>query len=202
MFTQPLKLSEIGDRLNLLELQNARLERQNRWMKVGGVGLFLAFGLIMCVGAVQPPTSVKASKFVVVDSTGRTRAELDSLGLRLMDVTGKSWARLGLTEMGAGLFFIARNRQRIALSFLDDSLLNQENFGSPVRSQDNEFTQLSMGDSFGHTITMQVSQQTPRLSVTARRGTAFLEAHDQKDPVIGRVRFPGPGQFSEALPIQ
>jgi hypothetical protein len=51
----------------------ARLERQNRQMKMAGLGIALGMAIFLLTGAAKSPKTVEAEKIVVRDRHGRAR---------------------------------------------------------------------------------------------------------------------------------
>lgn len=93
----------------------ARLERNNRRLLAGLVGVTLLAGLAVVIqlgngsGTTPKPDGdavdeVRASRFTLVDENGKTRARLgvdeDGTGLRLYDENGKPRAVLSVDEDG------------------------------------------------------------------------------------------------------
>jgi hypothetical protein len=80
-----------------------RLERENRWWRVGAVGLLL----LVTVGAGRNVTDeIRAKRFTVIDQSGTKRAELAMWGpgeprLALFDARGIERASLALWLNGA-----------------------------------------------------------------------------------------------------
>ena len=54
----------------------ARLERQNRQLKVVGLGIALGMAASLLTGAVKAPRTVEAERIVILDSHGRARITL------------------------------------------------------------------------------------------------------------------------------
>ncbi|UCH33451.1 MAG: hypothetical protein JSV65_12845 [Armatimonadota bacterium] len=118
-----------------------RLERQNRRLKLGMLGLAAVFGAVLFVGAVTPQEIVEAEKFVLRDAEGRQRAVLQvpewgpclSLydaagttqvalyingsrpGVRLSDTNGKERAILEVDEGPLFALFDERGQQRAGI---------------------------------------------------------------------------------------
>ena len=103
-----------------------KLERQNRWFKIGAMVALLAVGSLVLIAA-RPVNVQTAEKFVVVDSSGRTIAVLGPdaqglPGLSIKDISsGKERAWLGLWNKGdeVSLGFYDRNsKERSRLGIL------------------------------------------------------------------------------------
>ena len=89
-------LEMLGERLE-------RLERQNRRLKLGVLGVLVLMGSLVLMGAAAPPKVVEAEKFVLRDDQGRERAVLDTSadrsGFRLYDAAGKKRTAIELGEI-------------------------------------------------------------------------------------------------------
>jgi hypothetical protein len=86
MATENPELQSIRERLE-------KLERQNRWLKRTGLAVLLLTAAVLLMGQARPSHTVTATKFVLLDSQGRTRAILqtDSTGatLTFLDSMGR-----------------------------------------------------------------------------------------------------------------
>ena len=73
----------------------ARLERQNRSLRAGGLALLALTGLALTGSVMAGGQRIEAQQFRVVDGQGRTRAILGPGSLVLYDEAGKQVASLG-----------------------------------------------------------------------------------------------------------
>ena len=108
-----------------------RLERQNRWFKIGAMLAVLIVGSLVVIAA-RPANVQTAEKFVVVDASGRTIAILgpdsDGLpGLSIRDLSsGKERAWLGLWGKGKEVnlgFYDQNQKERSRLGLLADGTM-------------------------------------------------------------------------------
>ena len=99
------------ERIEQLEKNLARVNRRNRWV-LAGAAICLGVGLVGSMFRPQTlhakptagaPKEVRASRFVLVDDSGNTRATLGldkgAPGLRLLDGKGKALAWLAIAAM-------------------------------------------------------------------------------------------------------
>jgi len=112
-----------------------KLERQNRRMKLAGLGALIIAGAILLMGQTSGPralSEVKANSFLLVDGSGRTRAVLHMMehggpGLALYDENGKARAVLGVVSDGTpvfGLYGANGNMRATLTAFSDGSKLD------------------------------------------------------------------------------
>lgn len=104
-----------------------KLERQNRRMKLAGLGAFVIAGTLLLMGQTRRvhPSTITATGFVLVDAQGRERATLAMYNggprLDLYDENGKARAGLTVTSDGPGLgLFDANGKARVGLSAFSD----------------------------------------------------------------------------------
>jgi len=71
-----LALRGVVERLEKVEHQNHRLERQNRWLRLGMLAVLAVVGGLLLLGMGKPKKVIEAQKFVVRDADGRVRATL------------------------------------------------------------------------------------------------------------------------------
>ena len=110
-----------------IEERLGKLERQNRRMKLAGLGAVViagAFALMGQAGRVHPST-ITATGFVLVDAQGRERAKLEMYKgvpmLILYDAKGKPRAGLGVFSDGPKLgLYDANGKVRAALAAFSD----------------------------------------------------------------------------------
>ncbi len=118
-----------------IEEMSARLEkveRQNRWMRAGGIAALVLAAAGAAMGqAVPAPKVIQAERFEVVDSKGKSRvsigaAEDGSSGLEISDNKGKPRVAVGAFTNGCvGLIlYDGDGKRRTEISVLQD--------GSPV----------------------------------------------------------------------
>jgi hypothetical protein len=92
-----------------IEERLEKLERQNRRMKLAGLGAVVIAGAFVLMGQARlvHPGTITATKFVLVDAQGRQRATLDmykgSPILGLFDANGKLRAELAAAPNGPWL---------------------------------------------------------------------------------------------------
>jgi hypothetical protein len=55
-----------------------RLERQNRRLKLVGLGIALCVGILLAMGAAKTPRTIEAEKIVLRDSRGRARVTIST----------------------------------------------------------------------------------------------------------------------------
>ncbi len=83
--------------LPTVEERLAKLERQNRRLKIAGiVAVVLVPVLVLSCGAKSTEVAevIRATKFVVVDKDGALRASLDSHALTFRDTDGRTRVKL------------------------------------------------------------------------------------------------------------
>lgn len=107
----------------------AKLERQNRRMKLSAIASLVIVGAVMLTGQTSrqsTPSELRARSFILVDAQGRQRAILDlkkdEPGLALLDENGNVRALLSLVPEGPILDLIGTDGKSAARV---DSLLNQ-----------------------------------------------------------------------------
>jgi len=105
--------------LQNLAARLSRLERQNRWLKIGGLAALAAVGGLLLIGATAPPKVVEAQQFVLRDENGATAATLtamqDGPKLILYGAGEKICAALSVTKDGANLQLADAQGDRRAL---------------------------------------------------------------------------------------
>ncbi len=105
----------------------ARLERQNRIMKLGGLAALLIAAGVVFMGQASRPTAseeVRTRSLVVVDESGGVRATLGATdsGARLLmyDTSGDLRLDMDVSEFGPGLVLNDSGRRtRIGLGVFD-----------------------------------------------------------------------------------
>ena len=102
--------------LEMLAGRLERLERQNRRLRLGALGVLLAVGALVLMGASASPKVIEAERFVLVDEEGRQRAVLETSAwasaLSLYDGAGNR----GVTLRLGGLAFVdQRGRDQLTL---------------------------------------------------------------------------------------
>ena len=80
------------------EQRLGRLERENRWMKAGGV-MAMAGVVAVLVVVLLPAGDLVARSLTLEDEDGTPRARLHLLGLELADAKGREWAALSSTGL-------------------------------------------------------------------------------------------------------
>jgi hypothetical protein len=111
-----------------MERRLARLERDNRRLKLGGGVLVVALTLLGLMGAGRPDVRhVEAESFIVKDATGRVRAVLGTTdpysapGLVMYDQEGHANVLLHLTGDGdPGLWLYEHDKVRSTLNAVGD----------------------------------------------------------------------------------
>ncbi len=93
-----------------------RLEHQNKLIKLTGIVVVLGMAFMLLVGAKNKvPKEIVAEKFRVVDTQGKTRAELfagpEGPALGLLDKRGKTRVNLTVDPKGPVLALIDENRK-------------------------------------------------------------------------------------------
>jgi len=98
------------DEHGTIEERLEKLERQNRRMKLAGVGALVIAGAVVLMGQASGPRTlpeVRANSFVLVDANGQRRAMLamfsDGPGLAPYDPTGQPRAELTVFSSGPDL---------------------------------------------------------------------------------------------------
>lgn len=209
MSDQPVELAKVVDRLQRLELRNERLERQNRWMKLGGTALVLCAGLIVWMGADENPTVVKATRFVVLDETGKSRAELDSLGLKLFGEKGDIRIQLQQVKkgglQGSTLDFIDEkgqsriklgyndrniNNDHASLDFTDEHAQSRIRLGYTNQNINNDVVSASTLDlsTSRNIIMIQSNQLITHLGMQSPKGNIEIRTYQDRDPDIVKKR--------------
>ena len=94
-----------------------RLERENRWIRLGAAGILsAAVGVLLLTQTSAQAPIVEAQRFLVRDpKTGKERAALSllkdgSVGLRLIGIDGKSLSLSADAGGNMGLTFYDKNR--------------------------------------------------------------------------------------------
>jgi len=108
-----------------------RLERENLRLRVGMVAVLAVVAALVCVAATSPvQKAVRAERFEVVDSQGRSRAALDAAGVTLQREDGKIAAMLFLgTDGSPGLhLYDARGRPRARFMLRGDGAAALEQY--------------------------------------------------------------------------
>jgi hypothetical protein len=126
------------DELAALSARVARLERQNCWLKRGGLAALVVGGTALLLGSrAEPNKTLEVEKLVVRDTFGRQRAALHmtkgddpAVALVLYDENERPRAGLGVNKDGPGLYFtdpngkhravLAKNNDGIGLDLLDE----------------------------------------------------------------------------------
>jgi len=89
-----------------IEERLEKLERQNRRMRLAGLGALLIAGAFVLMGQASRPRTqtVRAKSFVLVDANGMTRARLhmSAVGLVLSFYDAEGVSRAGLSVMSDG----------------------------------------------------------------------------------------------------
>ena len=83
-----------------------KLERQNRWFKIGAMLAVLIVGSLLLIAA-RPANVQTAEKFVVVDASGRTIA---ILGARLRWIAGIKYPRLIVRKRASVARFVGQRK--------------------------------------------------------------------------------------------
>jgi hypothetical protein len=93
-----------------------RLERQNRRLKIGGLGLALAAGTALLMGGQEPASRKAGDPFSFRDGQGKERARIamgaDGPVLQFLDENGTEQANLGTGRAGM-LFRVMNNQGRL-----------------------------------------------------------------------------------------
>jgi len=108
-----------------------KLERQNRRMKLAGVGALVIAAAFLLMGQASGPRTlpeVRANSFVLVDAQGRQRAtlsmDMNEPGLALRDASGAIRAMLANSPQGPTLGLLDANGKAAAtLAVLSDGPL-------------------------------------------------------------------------------
>ena len=104
--------------LQTLAARVEKLERQNRWLRLGGLSLLLLGVSIFVMAQAAPSRRIEAEDFVLKDSAGMKRAELSLLSanpvLRFFDPSGNVGAVVnanGYTIFGTGTMTVRSGQQ-------------------------------------------------------------------------------------------
>ena len=107
-----------------LEGRVARLERENRWLRLGGLTAALLLGGAVLLGQAAPeeiPEVMKARRFEVVDKNGEFRAGLgasvDGGTMVFADKTGAFRADLDFAQDGAVVLSLRNEKGKTRTSF-------------------------------------------------------------------------------------
>src|SRR3990172_2524816 len=82
--------SALNNRRGIMDLDGLtrrveRLERENRWWRVGGVFAVLGLSALVFLGATQKaPVELRSNRFVLTDKEGRQRASLELLSSEMV----------------------------------------------------------------------------------------------------------------------
>jgi hypothetical protein len=127
-----------------IEERLEKLERQNRRMKLAGLGAVVIAGAFVLMGQAsgpRTPPEVRAKSFVLMDANGETRARLYMSAkapmLELFDANGKPRAGLGVTSDGPELdLYDAKGNPRAEMdAFSDGPGLDLADANGKVRAQ-------------------------------------------------------------------
>jgi len=126
--------------LEVLVKRVERLERQNRRFRLGGLGVLLAAGSFLLVGAAGPAKTVQAENFVLLDDTGKQLAVLHNVPkqgptLEMHDsIDGKRRLALYVDGDGPGLtMYDHEGKQRATLEVEDGPFLALEDDADKIR---------------------------------------------------------------------
>jgi hypothetical protein len=175
-----------------LEARLGRLERQNRWLKRGGLAALVIVGTALLLGNrfQANDKTLEVERLVVRDSFGRQRAAVNvtkgedpAIALVLYDENERPRAGLGVNKDGPGLYFtdpngkhravIAKNNDGIGLDLLDEE-------GRP--RMDFRATDKGMG------ITMRDEGGTRRLALLMDKDIPGLVLYDADGKARGAFR--------------
>jgi hypothetical protein len=99
-----------GTEQQALARRVARLERQNRSLKVVASLVVLATAATLCMGVGAPRKTLETELLLVKDANGTTRMILgmadDGPAIAMLDAKGKLRANIGVTENGPELDFL------------------------------------------------------------------------------------------------
>jgi hypothetical protein len=186
-------MSTLTDEMAVLSARVARLERQNRWLKQGGLAALVVVGTALLLGSQEGTKgkTLEVERLIVRDSFGRQRAALHmtknaddpAVALVLYDENERPRAGLGVNKDGPGLYFtdangkhravIAKNNDGIGLDLLDEE-------GRP--RMDFRTTDKAMG------ITMRDEGGTRRMALMMEKDIPGLILYDQDGKARGAFR--------------
>lgn len=145
---------------NTIEQRLEKLERQNRRMKLAGIGALVIAGAFLLTGQASGPRilpEVRANSFVLVDAQGKPRATLgmyaDQPRLALSDTNGTVRAALAVSSGGPVLMMVGTGKAVASLFVESDGpeldMLGENEaqgaiFGIPARGPE-----LRMNDASG-----------------------------------------------------
>jgi hypothetical protein len=118
MTTHAADLTAVVERLEKLEQQNARLARQDRWLKRTGFAVLILGGAVLFlgpIGAQQDRTQTKTTpdEFVLRDAQGRERARMalgkEGANIIFSDENNKPRSTLSLGMEGGMLRYLDDN---------------------------------------------------------------------------------------------
>lgn len=123
-----LTLESLAERLQRVESDNRRLERQNRRLRAWAVTVLAALTAALCLGRAAKPKTVEAQRFVLCDEQGNMRAELanvpdDGSKLTLFDGKGRERIRLGMQPPALLLWGEGGMRARLSATDAPDLTL-------------------------------------------------------------------------------
>jgi hypothetical protein len=185
-----------------IEERLERLEKQNRWLRMLVLALiFLAGGGVMLsvVSGVraQAPAwkrTVEAGKFVLRDSSGKTRAMLGMIPtgpvLRMYDTSGTPRAALSVSEVGAGLgLYDTSGQMRAVLDMFagNQNLTLLDASGAQLARLDGsaDGPSLTLQDSGGFkSVVGHVALQTPATGEQSQSSAASIHLFNKAGKVI------------------
>ena len=123
--------------LTALSARVARLERQNRWLKRGGLAALVIVGTALLLGSrAEPAKTLEVERLVLRDTFGRQRAALQvtkgddpAVSLILYDENERPRAGLGVNKDGPGLYFTDPNGKHRAVIARNNDGIGLENGG-------------------------------------------------------------------------
>src|SRR5271170_7654389 len=98
---------ELSERLSRLELQQARLQRSNRHLRMMTGALMLVCGALITMGQASSavPDTIEAQQFLLRDSSGKLRGAIGvtsdgAVGLNFSDLSGRTRLTVDLAANG------------------------------------------------------------------------------------------------------
>jgi len=162
-----------------IECRLEKLERQNRRMKLAGLGAFVIAGTLLLMGQARPvqPSTIRGNRFVLVDAQGQERAVIEMYKggpvLALCNANKNPSAVLSTLSLIGDLSLCGANRQARALdafSAAGPSLALYDAHGTP-RAQ--------LGVSWGYSgLTLSDVNGKTRAGLHAFSGGPMLDLYD------------------------
>src|SRR5262249_39685080 len=132
-------MNPFTEEMATLSARVARLERQNRWLRLGGLAVLVVAGTSLLLGSHADPTAktLDVERLGGADTLGRqggvlhvTKGDDPAVSLVLYDENERPRAGLGVNKDGPGLYFtdatgkhravLSKNNDGIGLDLLDE----------------------------------------------------------------------------------